>query len=406
MDVYISDIPHYIEFLVDYLGEGEVTDRLEQVHRAIQTESGAYLHYWLLPNSNFWLGLQEARRFNLRELTSDKMPRSIERPVEIAAKLYRLQNSMSQDVWDDFRSKILHADYLSPILFEIDTAAHFWQMGYDIEWFEPTGKSNSRIPEFAITSRNIRKVEVECKSKRADAGRKILRPAFYRFVDSVATPLSAEGYTGKVQIIVPDRMSTKDAWKKQVANAIIQLLQCTKEQLSLDDGTDITIDLHKLREIVIPAKKVITEAQAAKHPYSYLAVFAREYGKELTNPLVFELKSRNDDRFLQDVFDNLRDANRQFTGENAALICCFVPEVDSFAGLQQESALFRMTASFFKNHAKPYVFAVSYSSDPIRAQTYFDVTQSSPAIRLDNPFYDYVKFGSTIRVFNSNESTI
>ena len=65
LDVYISDISLHIEFLVEYLGDEEVANRLEQVNRAIQTESGAYLHYWLLPNSIFWLGLQEAREFKL-----------------------------------------------------------------------------------------------------------------------------------------------------------------------------------------------------------------------------------------------------------------------------------------------------------------------------------------------------
>ena len=320
LNVYISDVPLYIEFLVEYLGFEEVTNRLEQVNRAIQTESGTYLHYWLLPNSIFWLGLQEAIRFMSRKPLLDKMPPSIERTVEIAAKLNILQKSMTQQVWNDLRAKILRSDYLSPIFFEIDTAAHFWQMGYDIEWSEPIVKPNSRIPEFSLTSRETKRVEVECKSKRADAGRKILRSAFYKLVDSLAPSLSAEGYTGKVLIVVPDRMPTKDTWKKQVFNTLNQSLLSTNEQLSLDDGTLITVDLYRLKGIVIPAKKVFTEAQAAKHPYSYLAVYAREYGNELTNPLVFEMKSQSDDRFLQDVFDNLKDANRQFTGNNAALV--------------------------------------------------------------------------------------
>jgi len=399
IDVYISEIPYYIEFLEEYLGAGEVTRRLEQINRSIHTESGAYLHYWLLPNSSFWLGLQEARRFFSKRTPHTKMPRSIERTVEIAAKLNVLQKSMPSRVWNDLQSRILYADYLSPIFFEIDTAAHFWQMGYDIEWSEPAGKPNSRIPEFTLISRDTGRVEVECKSKRADAGRKILRPSFYKLVDDLATPLSAEGYTGKVQIVVPDRMPTKDTWKKQVINAIGKLLCSSIIRSQLDDGTEITIDLHRLSGIVIPAKKVFMEAQATKHPYSYLAIFAKEYGKSLTNPLVFELKSQSDDHFLMDVFDDLKDANRQFTGENAAIICCFVPEVDSFAGLQQESALFRMTASFFERHARPYVFAVSYTSDPIRTQTYIDISKSSPAIRLDNPFYDDENFGPRIRVF-------
>jgi hypothetical protein len=211
LDVYISDIPSYIKLLLEYLGVEEVTHRLEQINRAIQTESGAYLHYWLLPNSIFWLGLIEARELSSKKIPHNKMPLSIERTVEIAAKLNILQKSMPSQVWNDLRSRILHTDYLSPIFFEIDTAAHFWQMGYDIEWSEPTGKPNSRIPEFTLTSRNTRRVEVECKSKMADAGRKILRPAFYKLVDELAAPLWAEGYTGKVQIVVSGRMPKKDS---------------------------------------------------------------------------------------------------------------------------------------------------------------------------------------------------
>ena len=301
-DVITPDIPRYIKFLEEYLGVEEVTRRLEQINRAIQTESGSYLHHWLLPNSTFWLGLQEARQISHKQISYNQLPRSIERAVEIASKLKILQQSMPLRVWNDLRSRILGSGYLSPIFFEIDTAAHFWQLGYDIEWSEPTGKPKSRIPEFTLTSLDKRRSMVECKLKRADAGRKILRPSFYRLVDELAAPLSAEGYTGKVLIVVPDRMPTNDTWKKQVINAIDQLLHSTNVQLRLDDGTEITTDLHRLGRVIIPAKKAITEAQATKHPYSYLAIFAKEYGKILTNPVIFELKSQKDDHFIKDVF--------------------------------------------------------------------------------------------------------
>jgi hypothetical protein len=114
--------------------------------------------------------------------------------------------------------------------------------------------------------------------------------------------------------------------------------------------------------------------------------------------LVFELKSKSDDHVVKDIFNNLKDANRQFTGDNASMIFCFVPEIDSFAGLEQDSALIRMTATFFEKHAKSTVSAVSYSSDSIRTVTPIDVSKSSPAIRIDNPYYDE-KFGPRIRGF-------
>jgi len=384
-------IPHYIDFLEKYLGADNVTHRLQQINREIQMESGAYLHYWLLPNSSFWLGLQEARQ-QLPTITD-----SLEKTLEIAAKLQTLYYSMSSRVRNDLRTRILNADDLSPIFFEIDTAAHFWQLGYEIEWAEPLDKPGLRIPEFTLIN-GSNKVEVECKSKRADSGRKIHRPDFYKLVDEVAASLSSSGYIGKVNIVVPDRMPIHNTWKKQVATAIDQLLISTVLHTQFNDGTEITIDLHKLGEIVIPAEKVVVEARKNIHPYSYLAIIAKVYGNWLTNPLIFELKSKSDDRSIKNIFDNLKDANHQFTGENASMICCFVPEVDSFAGLQQDSALFRMTAKFFKNHAKPYVFAVSYSSNFFRTITPFGISKSSPSISIENPFYDE-KFGPRIRMF-------
>lgn len=397
LDVYSDDAISHFHFLEDYFGTDEIEHGLEQVNSAIQIERGVYLRYWLLPNSQFWLGIQEARKLIRKRTFPNIIPHHFERPIEIAAKLRILRKSMSSLLWVDFRSRILGSDYPSPIFFEIDTAAHFWQKGYDIEWCEPSEEQNSRIPEFVLISGN-RRIEIECKLKRADAGRKIIRSRFYKLVDKIAKPLSDRRYTGKVKIVVPNRMPTNIEWQNQVSSSVEKLLASADSRLCLEDGTEIILDVHKLGDIVVPAENIIAEAQMTKHPYSFLAIFAREYGKALTNPLICELKSQIDDRFLINVFDELRKANRQFTGKNAALICCFVPEIDSFAGLEHDSALFRMTAAFFHKHAKPNVFAVSYSSDAIRTETSIDVSKSSPAIKLDNPYYDE-RFGSRINVF-------
>jgi len=397
LDVYRDDALSHFYFLEDYFGTDEIEHRLEQVNRAIQIESGVYRRLWLLPNSQFWLGIQEARKLIRKRAFPNIIPPQFERPIEIAAKLRILRNSMSPRVWCDLRTNILGADYLSPIFLEIDTAANFWQKGYDIEWCEPSKEKNSQIPEFVIISGN-RRIEIECKLKKTDTGRKIIRSRFYKLVDKVAKPLSDKRYTGKVKIVVPNQMPINIEWQNRVSSSVDKLLASADSQMCLEDGTEITLDVHKLGDLVIPAEKIIAEAQMTKYPYSYLAVFAKEYGKVLIDPLVFELRSQVDDSFLFKVFKELKQANRQFTGKNAALICCFVPEIDSFAGLEQDSALFRMTATFFHKHARSNVFAVIYSSDAIRKTTSIDVTKSSPAIKIDNPYYDE-RFGPRINVF-------
>jgi hypothetical protein len=391
ISVCTSEIPRYINFLEEYIGKAEVINRLEQITRIIQIENGAYLHYWLLPNLAFWIGLHETRQ-QVKTISS-----SLEKTVEIAAKLQALYYSMPNRVIDDFRARILKADYLSPIFFEIDVAAHFWQLGYEIEWAEPAKEPGVHIPEFTITDGD-NKIEIECKSKRADAGRKILRPNFYKLVDEIASPISMSGYTGRIDIVVPDRMPVNVEWKKQVSIAINQLLSASVKQTKLSDGTEVKINIHKVGRIVIPANKVAAEAQRKKYPYSHLAIFTKKYGKALMNPLIFELRSQSNDRILENIFDNLKYANHQFTGDNPSMICCFVPEIDSFSGLEQDSDLIRMTATFFERHANPAVFAVAYSSDPVRIVTPMEITKLSPAIRIDNPFYDE-KLGPRIRAF-------
>lgn len=87
LDVYSDDAISHFYYLEAYFGTDEIEHRLEQINRAIQIESGVYRRLWLLPNSQFWLGIQEARIL-IRKRTFPKIiPPQFERPIEIAAKL-------------------------------------------------------------------------------------------------------------------------------------------------------------------------------------------------------------------------------------------------------------------------------------------------------------------------------
>jgi len=72
------------------------------------------------------------------------------------------------------------------------------------------------------------------------------------------------------------------------------------------------------------------------------------------------------DEFLRTVLTSLRQANGQFTGERSAVISCRIPEVDSFEGLEEDSALKNMTAQFFGKHAGEIIYAVAYVSEARR----------------------------------------
>ena len=83
---------------------------------------------------------------------------------ETAAKMSNLYAGMSNAKREEFRRRILNSDNISPVLMEIDMAAHFWQMGFDLEWAESKSQGQ-KIPEFVCTSETL-SYDVECTAQK------------------------------------------------------------------------------------------------------------------------------------------------------------------------------------------------------------------------------------------------
>jgi Holliday junction resolvase len=398
-----TDVPKHIEFLEDFLGPAEIEHRLKSVDLALRTTSGIYRQYWVLPNSAFWIGLRQARRLiSLGMDFAGRLTKEMRKTVEIAAKLDATREFMPQSVQNQFRGRILGSEQLTPVFYEINIAAHFWQLGYEIEWCESDTQTGKRLAEFVAVS-SAAEIEVECKTKRPDTRRKISRPDFYRLVDRIASPLYNRGFVGKITISVPNKMPQNDQWSQDVEAAIIQASESSAQQFQLDDNTEVIAAIYHVNSLVVPAQLAITEAMSFKKPHSHLAIFAKGNESAQVNPLIFELASNSHDDFLHGIFDEIRDANRQFSGNRAAFITCFIPEVDTFDGLQSDSALHNMTKRFFRKHAKPYVLAVAYSSEASEQRNGFTITTNSPVLKFENPNYD-TKYGAQLSIFEDVQS--
>ena len=77
--------------------------------------------------------------------------------------------------------------------------------------------------------------------------------------------------------------------------------------------------------------------------YSPFAFMWQRRNDLISNQIVFRLDSKKRDAFLDNVMESLKNAQQQFTGTRSALISCLIPEIDSFEGLQSDSAIERMT---------------------------------------------------------------
>ena len=215
LDVLDTEVIDYVLFFENYIGTEEIYQKFSQIDRTMQIESGYYLRYWVIPNYSFWLEYRQARRLLTEKDKRVELNSTSKRPIGISATLKLFKSSMPAELWNEYRRRILGDENLQPIFFELDTALHFWGMGFDIEWIEPSDISGVRIAEF-IASTDSMTIEVECKSKSADSGRKILRKQFYRLIDDVAIDLVSDKLTGRISISVPDRLPSNENWKKQL----------------------------------------------------------------------------------------------------------------------------------------------------------------------------------------------
>jgi hypothetical protein len=383
-----KEASRYFEYLEEFLGRDGTDSRLARVGKELNLETGAYLHYWVKPKNAVWLGLKESRRFITERIPfAGNLNSNMEISLELAAKLMTLTDSMPQQTITEFRSRLLGSDDISPIFFELNVASHFWQLGFDIEWVLPSTELRVKSPEF-IARNNKFSIEVECKAKRPDAGRKIQRRSFYRLIDAISETISGHRFSGLINITIPKHMPKDNNSHDEILASIRTCLQNPLSKVELDSGIEILFDINRTN-ILMPVNAISTKIAKIRKPYSMVgAIFTQTQGMFATNPLIVCVDSLLPDRYMEGVFNTLREANHQFSGKSPSLICCFVPEIKSFVGMERDSAVAKMTEAFFIKHSNPCVFAVSYISDAQRDELGILISKSMPSLTFMNPNYD------------------
>jgi hypothetical protein len=388
LEIHDSQVGRLFKRLENFLGADAVDKRISRIQHELQIEKGIYREYWVIPNRSWWFGFQDARDMlrTGQSLRGRLTPRML-RPSRTAAEIDILLGSMKEDKRHELRSRILHADNLNPVLFEVSVAAQFKLDGYSIDWSETASPSAAAAPEFIATSSD-REIEVECKTKRADAGRRVERPGFYRLTDSITEKLRKSNLMGKVTIATPGRLPSANKWKNQLLEALP--LHRTDEPVTctLLDGTRIEVEVSKSDGQLHDTDPLIEEAHRGNGPYTHVAVTGERVSNRIADPITVRLESASQDQFLGAVLGDLKQANRKFSGQRTSIILCYIPEVVSFEGLGEDSALRNMTAQFFQEYCRACVSSVIYSSDAITEHSGSAVSETSPAIQFDNPNYD------------------
>jgi hypothetical protein len=403
------EVSKYLGKLEKFLGVQNVEQRIKRVERTLEIETGLiYKRFWLDRQLEWWLGFRDARRVRSAGKVfhaSGRVTPQMRKCLDTAVQLAHLYNEMPQSKRDEFKQRLLANGSIIPVLTEIDTAAHFWQLGYDIEWIKAGAKSGTRSPEF-LASRERTKIEVECKSKTIDAGRMVISQHFYRLADVISKPCTAKKLMGEISITVQKRIPKSSDWRKCLISSLQSHLQEGEYQFELPDKTEIKTNLQKFDNTEIASDHIRQKAEALHVGYPYLAFISSQPRDAYVNMLYIRASSKNHDQILLDIFDDINDAKKQFSGSYAALIVCFIPEIDSFQRLREyDSGLAIMTNKFFSEHANDFINAVSYFSDEQVESIDAEVLSSSfPTVIFRNQGYNE-KYGVNIPLLRSHLNT-
>ncbi|MDA2928462.1 hypothetical protein MYX84_00705 [Acidobacteria bacterium AH-259-O06] len=340
---------------------------------------------WVEPKNRWWMELSKAVEINRKGQRFVGRVNEMSWFFETASYMSRLYPGMPRDKRKEFRQRILGSDNVTPVLTEINMAAHFWQMGFDLEWAEPKTQGE-RIPEFICKSAQL-SYDVDCKTKTVDAGRMVARPSFYKLVDLIVERLRRRGLHGDILIVTPDHLPSSAEWQASVVDAVSDQGPGGPKELLLDDGTSIITSL--ATEDVLASKQEIDSRLASRQRFTHAAVHPVDtIGTDYVNPIIVYAQSRRNDAFRKSVLKDLREARRQLSGERAGIIVCFVPEVEDFGKVASESALRAVAEKFFEKHAADSVYGVTFISDRKIETTNRFVETLYPAITFYNSHYD------------------
>lgn len=233
-----------------------------------------------------------------------------------------------------------------PALIEIATASRIVNHGGTIKWI-PEQRSGERIFDLMVTFKG-EKLEVECKAKTVDAGRKLARAAIYQFGDQVRSRRIFRNLEPRFATITMDgRFPIEQHARQSLLEAI--------EALAVNCGTRIVNDA------TISVEKT-SEQELRAHSDSEL----KEFEHRLVGPkFIVSLKSSKPDHMISSIEADLRDALRQFSGNRLASIVCYVPEIESFAGTEKNgTATFALVHRFLTRADAKNIVSVTFMSDP------------------------------------------
>jgi hypothetical protein len=252
------------------------------------------------------------------------------------------------------KSLLFDDETVRAFLFELDIAINYFHRGHDVEFVDLGDLGTFDL----LVSDSQAELEVECKTKSADAGRKITRGNFYLLCDVLTAELAPVTESVAVLFKCDGRLSGSQELFHALADEIKRCRAAGRDNGQVDM-------LHFEIKILSSGLQIRnhTEASVALAPHwsphgHYFVMSNRE-------TLILGCESTDSDRVLKAIYEDLKRGADQLSKTRPSMLACQIEELedDAWDKLRGESGLAQWTGRLFQNPERSHVNVVVYSSD-------------------------------------------
>ena len=295
--------------------------------------------------------------------------------LKIANALF---SQMPAQMSEKIRSILLDDETVRSFLFELDIATHFFRRSVDIKFvdLENLGTFDLLVSDGQVD------LEIECKTKSADAGRKITRANFYLLCDVLAADLGPLTESFAVIFKCNGRLNGSQQLFHEAAGEIARCRAIHQNQGAVDGLEFEIITLPSGREI-----RTQEDAAVALAPYRSIGGHTHYSVLSGTQTMIVACESTDNDRVLKAIYEDLKHGAGQLSGTRAAILACQLEDIydEDWSKLQGETGLAAMSNRLLEGSNRTHINYVVYSSNKTPSKTEAGVTAfSSTTLRFQN----------------------
>ena len=280
---------------------------------------------------------------------------SISEFVGISRLSDQIGRNVSSKVLNRLIGSVTDDESVKGFLFELDLAIHFFRLGYDVRFADLEGVGQYDL----LVSDGKIELEVECKRKSIDAGRKIKKGDFHLLADILFAEFKQSMRRFAILVTSDGRMGADQALYRSLVATIKELLE-SESSVARVENLEVKVELlPDATQIKSDAEAVATLAQFGSS-FSYSAVFS---GPNTT--IAIKCESAEPNKVLDAIYDELKKGASQLSGTRPALLGCLIEEVEDqdWKTLQGGTGLQAVAARLFGNPIRRHVNLLAFSSD-------------------------------------------